>query len=112
MASTVFRNVEIMRYARFSILETPSCPIPSCLATRTCESLRARRSYRRVISSPISCAAKVSTFLRSAGLRLFMTSFTFVGMSMFLEEFEPDFFGQAVKFRLELVAQFYDPFHA
>jgi len=31
---------------------------------------------------------------------------------MFLEEFEPDFFGQAVKFRLELVAQFYDPFHA
>jgi len=39
-----------------------SCP--SSLATRSCDSLRARRSSRSVISSAMSCAARASTLLR------------------------------------------------
>jgi hypothetical protein len=42
--------------------------------------LAGRRSSRSVISSAMTCAACASTFLRRAGLRCLIMSFTFRGM--------------------------------
>ena len=66
---------------RFAVRDaTLSCVIPSFLAFRTCVSLRACRSSRKVISSALNAAVRVSTFFRWRGRNFLILSSTFVAM--------------------------------
>lgn len=80
MASMVFLSVDSKRSLRCSRRDTLSCVIPSFLAIRTCVSLRACRSSRKVISSAINSAARASTFFRWRGRNFLILSSTFVAM--------------------------------
>lgn len=72
-ATMVFRRVEIIRSARFSSLETPSCPMPSSLAMRNLRELAgAAKLLQGHFLRAMSWAARAATFLRRAGLSSFL----------------------------------------